>query len=313
MSGPRSARPSRRALAAWLPGRSGGGHRLRRRRPAAEHVVDPTDHDRAGGDDDTAPSAYRHRRRWLRRPRAGHTRVADRRPPTDVRADASPCRGRRSRSPRRCSPTRSCSNAWARSADSSSTTARASTATSRCAASRSVTTATTTWTEWCALPGDSSSFVVVDGIDPWVVDVGAEPATSRSTQQPSHVGGHDERLRRPDRDVDRGRRRSRASGCRHRPRLRRRSARADVQRRVHAARIRRRRRGSACERRRGMEHGGERHVDHVHERSRLSVRAVRCRLGVVGGDLADPLARAPVARSRTTSPCGRRGDGNDDG
>jgi hypothetical protein len=43
----------------------------------------------------------------------------------------------------------------------------------------------TTWTEWCALPGDSSSFVVVDGIDPWVVDVGADHLDVTMTQMPS--------------------------------------------------------------------------------------------------------------------------------
>jgi hypothetical protein len=43
----------------------------------------------------------------------------------------------------------------------------------------------TTWSEWCALPGDGSSFVVVDGIDPWVVDVGAEPLDVTMTQMPS--------------------------------------------------------------------------------------------------------------------------------
>ena len=44
----------------------------------------------------------------------------------------------------------------------------------------------TTWTEWCALPGDSSSFVVVDGIDPWVVDVGADHLDVTMTQMPSN-------------------------------------------------------------------------------------------------------------------------------
>jgi hypothetical protein len=43
----------------------------------------------------------------------------------------------------------------------------------------------TTWSEWCALPGDSSSFVVVEGINPWVVDVGAEPLDVTMTQMPS--------------------------------------------------------------------------------------------------------------------------------
>jgi hypothetical protein len=43
----------------------------------------------------------------------------------------------------------------------------------------------TTWSEWCALPGDSSSFVVVDGIDPWVVDVGDEHLDVTMTQMPS--------------------------------------------------------------------------------------------------------------------------------
>ncbi|HZB40049.1 MAG TPA: hypothetical protein VE487_03740 [Ilumatobacter sp.] len=43
----------------------------------------------------------------------------------------------------------------------------------------------TTWSEWCALPGDSSSFVVVEGINPWVVDVGAEHLDVTMTQMPS--------------------------------------------------------------------------------------------------------------------------------
>jgi hypothetical protein len=43
----------------------------------------------------------------------------------------------------------------------------------------------TTWSEWCALPGDSSSFVVVEGINPWVVDVGAEHLDVKMTQMPS--------------------------------------------------------------------------------------------------------------------------------
>lgn len=43
----------------------------------------------------------------------------------------------------------------------------------------------TMWSEWCALPGDSSSFVVVEGINPWVVDVGAEPLDVTMTQMPS--------------------------------------------------------------------------------------------------------------------------------
>jgi hypothetical protein len=43
----------------------------------------------------------------------------------------------------------------------------------------------TTWSEWCALPGDSSSFVVVEGINPWVVDVGAEHLDVMMTQMPS--------------------------------------------------------------------------------------------------------------------------------
>ena len=41
------------------------------------------------------------------------------------------------------------------------------------------------WSEWCALPGDSSSFVVVEGINPWVVDVGVEPLDVTMTQMPS--------------------------------------------------------------------------------------------------------------------------------
>jgi hypothetical protein len=43
----------------------------------------------------------------------------------------------------------------------------------------------TTWSEWCALPGDSSSFIVVEGINPWVVDVGAEHLDVKMTQMPS--------------------------------------------------------------------------------------------------------------------------------
>jgi hypothetical protein len=43
----------------------------------------------------------------------------------------------------------------------------------------------TQWSEWCALPGDSSSFVVVEGINPWVVDVGAEHLDVTMTQMPS--------------------------------------------------------------------------------------------------------------------------------
>lgn len=42
-----------------------------------------------------------------------------------------------------------------------------------------------TWSEWCALPGDSSTFVVVDGIDPWVVEVGVEPGDVSLAQNPS--------------------------------------------------------------------------------------------------------------------------------
>jgi hypothetical protein len=41
------------------------------------------------------------------------------------------------------------------------------------------------WSEWCALPGDSSSFVVVEGINPWVVDVGVEHLDVTMTQMPS--------------------------------------------------------------------------------------------------------------------------------
>jgi hypothetical protein len=43
----------------------------------------------------------------------------------------------------------------------------------------------TFWSEWCALPGDSSSFVVVEGINPWVVDVGVEPLDVTMTQMPT--------------------------------------------------------------------------------------------------------------------------------
>jgi hypothetical protein len=43
----------------------------------------------------------------------------------------------------------------------------------------------TAWTEWCALPGDSGTFAVIDGDDPWVVDVGAEPGDVTFAQQPS--------------------------------------------------------------------------------------------------------------------------------
>jgi hypothetical protein len=43
----------------------------------------------------------------------------------------------------------------------------------------------TSWSEWCALPGDSSSFVVVEDINPWVVDVGAEHLDVTMTQMPS--------------------------------------------------------------------------------------------------------------------------------
>jgi hypothetical protein len=43
----------------------------------------------------------------------------------------------------------------------------------------------TQWSEWCALPGDGSSFVVVEGINPWVVDVGAEHLDVTMTQMPS--------------------------------------------------------------------------------------------------------------------------------
>jgi hypothetical protein len=43
----------------------------------------------------------------------------------------------------------------------------------------------TQWSEWCALPGDSSSFVVVEGINPWVVDVGVEHLDVTMTQMPS--------------------------------------------------------------------------------------------------------------------------------
>ena len=43
----------------------------------------------------------------------------------------------------------------------------------------------TSWSEWCALPGDSSSFVVVEDINPWVVDVGIEHLDVTMTQMPS--------------------------------------------------------------------------------------------------------------------------------
>jgi hypothetical protein len=43
----------------------------------------------------------------------------------------------------------------------------------------------TSWSEWCALPGDVSSFVVVEGINPWVVDVGVEHLDVTMTQMPS--------------------------------------------------------------------------------------------------------------------------------
>jgi hypothetical protein len=43
----------------------------------------------------------------------------------------------------------------------------------------------TSWSEWCALPGDSSSFVVIEGINPWVVDVGIDHLDVTMTQMPS--------------------------------------------------------------------------------------------------------------------------------
>ena len=43
----------------------------------------------------------------------------------------------------------------------------------------------TSWSEWCALPGDSSSFVVIEDINPWVVDVGIDPLDVTMTQMPS--------------------------------------------------------------------------------------------------------------------------------
>jgi hypothetical protein len=41
----------------------------------------------------------------------------------------------------------------------------------------------TTWTEWCALPGDSSTFAMIDGVDPWVAEVGAELGDVVLTEQ----------------------------------------------------------------------------------------------------------------------------------
>jgi hypothetical protein len=43
----------------------------------------------------------------------------------------------------------------------------------------------TTWSEWCALPGDSATFVVVDGADPWVAEVGIEPGDVALSRHPS--------------------------------------------------------------------------------------------------------------------------------
>ena len=43
-----------------------------------------------------------------------------------------------------------------------------------------------TWSEWCALPGDNATFVVVDGSDPWVAEVGLEHGDVVLTQQPTN-------------------------------------------------------------------------------------------------------------------------------
>jgi hypothetical protein len=43
----------------------------------------------------------------------------------------------------------------------------------------------TTWTEWCALPGDSSTFAMIDGADPWVAEVGPELGDVVLTKHPS--------------------------------------------------------------------------------------------------------------------------------
>lgn len=40
------------------------------------------------------------------------------------------------------------------------------------------------WREWCNEPGFAGSFVVVDGIDPWLVDVGTEIGDVTLTRQP---------------------------------------------------------------------------------------------------------------------------------
>ncbi len=40
------------------------------------------------------------------------------------------------------------------------------------------------WREWCTEPGVAGSFVIVDGIDPWLVEVGAEPGDVTLTRQP---------------------------------------------------------------------------------------------------------------------------------
>jgi hypothetical protein len=40
------------------------------------------------------------------------------------------------------------------------------------------------WSEWCALPGESATFVVVDGADPWVAEVGIEPGDVVLNPQP---------------------------------------------------------------------------------------------------------------------------------
>lgn len=45
-------------------------------------------------------------------------------------------------------------------------------------------TGATTWSEWCAEQQQAGSFIVIDGIDPWQVDVGAELGDVTLTQQP---------------------------------------------------------------------------------------------------------------------------------
>jgi hypothetical protein len=41
------------------------------------------------------------------------------------------------------------------------------------------------WSEWCGLPEDTTTFVVVDGIDPWVAVVGPEHGDVTLAKQPS--------------------------------------------------------------------------------------------------------------------------------